>query len=98
MLTVWNKDQTTLLDVQKLRDRKVTINPDVIACQYAELIINHMPGNALDVLLSKMTENIRAMIESGQTEMLLAPYDLENRLRISLNELADEYKIMFDLS
>jgi len=90
-LTVWNKENIWLLDIEKMRIRKCELSAHENAIEYAKLIIDCMPGNALDDILDAISNEIMPMLQSpDKIEILKSSYDIQNRVRIALNVLANE--------
>ena len=78
--------------IKSMSDNTHDLNydPNENAKQLARLFALSLPGNTLDVFYAHLVSNIKAMIESDNADMLLAPYDLTNRIRVGINELLED--------
>jgi hypothetical protein len=77
---------TTIKDMNK-SDRGYY--PDDNAKNVARFIEYSLPGNTVDVLLDSIASELLVMLNSNNWEVLKSPYDIQNRIRAALNQLAN---------
>ena len=64
-------------------------DPGVNSVNLARLFTDSLPGNTLDYFYQVIADEIRLMLDSeDKIEILKSSYDLENRIRIAINQLA----------
>ena len=64
-------------------------NPEDNSVNLARLFTDSLPGNTLDYFYQVIADEIRVMLDSeDKIEILKSSYDLENRIRIAINQLA----------
>ena len=64
-------------------------NPEDNSVNLARLLTDSLPGNTLDYFYQVIADEIRPMLDSeDKIEILKSSYDLENRIRIAINQLA----------
>ena len=64
-------------------------NPENNSVNLARLFSDSLPGNTLDYFYQVIADEIRVMLYSeDKIEILKSSYDLENRIRIAINQLA----------
>jgi hypothetical protein len=66
-------------------------NPELNAINLAKLFTMSLPGNTLDVFYERIANDIREIIKINPS-LLLEKYDIENRIRTSIWELATQEK------
>ena len=64
-------------------------NPENNSVNLARLFSDSLPGNTLDYFYQVIADEIRLMLVSeDKIQILQSSYDLENRIRIAINQLA----------
>lgn len=64
-------------------------NSEENAKQIARLFAEALPGNTNDVFYKALADEIRRVLDLEKgAQLLKSPYDLENRMRAAVNELA----------
>ena len=64
-------------------------NPEDNSVNLARLFTDSLPGNTLDYFYQVIADEIRLMLDSeDKIEILKSSYDLENRIRIAISQLA----------
>ena len=89
-IIAWQNDGSTKL-VSHISDYKLNkekYNPEMNARNLARLLMYSLPGNTLDLILDKIESDLIKILKSNP-DILLMHYDIQNRIRTILNELAD---------
>ena len=91
-ITLW-KDQHEiwLLNIKKMKAKGINPDPSENAKELAKMLINCLPGNTFDYLLENIANEIKPMLENeDKINILKSPYDIENRIRMALCQLANQ--------
>ena len=74
------------VDLEGKRDQYDAFNN---ACAIARIFEDCLPGNTVDILLTKIADDIRQVITVENVEMLQSPHYIENRIRGTLERLME---------
>lgn len=90
---IYTWKDTNLYPVLKAMDdnQKDKYNPEINAINLAMLFTSSLPGNTLDIFYKAIAEDLRIIIKNDP-ELLLEPFDIENRIRTTIWELATQEK------
>jgi len=73
-LMIWNRDDVTLLDIEKMRARKCEFSAQDNAAEFANLAMNHIPSNTLDLVFDNIASEIKRDRCGGMRGSKVYPY------------------------
>lgn len=85
-LNVWKSNPKIFL--QNMPDNGY--NAEINAVELAKIFAMAVPGSTLDIFYNAIAKEVLKMLDTPEhIEILKSPYDIENRIRIALNELIE---------
>ena len=74
--------------IADIRLHRAAYSPEINARNLARLIMSSLPGNTVDIVLGEIAGDLKEIILINPS-LLLSDYDIQNRIRSTLDRLSD---------
>jgi len=83
-LVIWDKKDVHLKDIHDLAQHK----PDETAKVLASFLVENTPGNAYDLIVGAIANEIRELNKPGHSHLMNDDHFIEGHIRGAINKLA----------